>query len=337
MVAAANENKRERDYWLNKLHGELVKTYFAYDEKEGSTKETEAIRFKFEDKVYSDLMGLSKGVDYTLYMILEAGVNVLLSRYTGNKDIIIVAPISKQEEEGEFINTVLVLRNQLNDSTTFKELLINIRQTFIDAHKNQNYPIEALLYKLNIELTENEFPLADVAVLLDSIHDKRYIQHLNLNMIFTFIKNDTSIEGIIEYNSKRYRKETIERIISHFINILQAGIANINEKLDMIEMFSQEEKNKILYEFNSSNSIRGTNDPSTIYELFEQQVALNPNNTAVVYEDESLSYDELNRKANQLAYTLREMGVKSDSIVAIMVERSLEIVFGKLKSKQCGT
>jgi len=103
-------------------------------------------------------------------------MTLLLHKYTGQTDIILGTSIYKQESEGHFVNTVLALRNRSDDRMTFKDLLLQVRQTILEANENQNYPIETLLYRLNIPYTQTDFPLFDVAVMLESIHERRYIE-----------------------------------------------------------------------------------------------------------------------------------------------------------------
>ncbi|NFG32584.1 hypothetical protein FC788_19860, partial [Clostridium botulinum] len=130
----------------------------------------------------------------------------------------------------------------------------------------------------------------------------------------------------IEYNTRLYKRETIEKMINHFSRILSNLSKDIYIKIDEIEIIEEEEKNQILYEFNDTK-VEYPKDKA-IQELFEEQVEKTPNNIAVVFEDKKLTYRELNEKANSLARVLRDKGVKADSIVGIMVERSIEMIVG---------
>jgi hypothetical protein len=149
-VFAANEYGKEREYWINKFSGEIKKSHVPYDNNDVVTtadkRQQETINFCFSRQSFIKLMGLRGGKDHRLYMVLAAGLVVLLYKYTGNNDIIIGAPIFKQESGENFINTVVALRNPIDDRTTFKELLLNrVRPTILEAGENQNYPIETLL------------------------------------------------------------------------------------------------------------------------------------------------------------------------------------------------
>ena len=166
LTIAANQKIKERDYWLKKLSGDLVKSSFIYDYDKADTicKESEAgadeigypaVAFRFSDKVFRKLIKLSNKSDTRLHMILLAGVVVLLKKYTGSNDIIVGAPVQKQEQEAQFLNTVLILRNQVNGSVSFKELLFQVKQAVVEAVEHQNYPIELLPEQLNISASSS--------------------------------------------------------------------------------------------------------------------------------------------------------------------------------------
>jgi non-ribosomal peptide synthetase component F len=149
-------------------------------------------------------------------MLLLGGLNLLLNKYTGSSDIIIGMPIYKQQTQGDFVNTVLALRSQIHDNMNFKGLLYQLKQTISGAVTHQNYPLRALLYDLNMTGTEEEFPLFDVAVILENIQEKKYIRQIHTNMTFLFLRRDRDLKIIVEYNEALYNKETIERITGHF-------------------------------------------------------------------------------------------------------------------------
>ena len=189
---AAGHYSREKDYWLKRLSGEPVKVSFPYDfqDKDQTGKNFNTRTFRFCGDIHSRLLSLSKGLDYTLHMILTAALTLLLDKYngSGNKDIIVSSPIYHQEIEADFVNTVLALRNYLAHNMTFKDLLLQVRQTIAEATENQNYPIDTLLYQLDVPLTGEDFPLFDTAILLENIHDKKYLRDIHFNMIKYMIK-----------------------------------------------------------------------------------------------------------------------------------------------------
>jgi tyrocidine synthetase-3 len=336
LAVAANQNIKEKEFWLNKLSGDLVKSSFPFDFIKGVQAETSTkmINIQFSKKVCGQLMKLSKGSDYTLYVILVAGLLVLINKYTNNRDILIGAPIYKQDIENDFINTILVLRSRLGENMTFKQLLLQVRQTIFEATENYNYPLEILPERLGIPDSNDGFPLFDVVVLLENIHDKTYIQHIHPNMNFYFVREDQSVEGLVEYNSLRYDNTTINRIMTHFGNLLERVLFKIELPIGELDLLSERERKQLLFDFNDTRA----NFPGDkmIPQLFEVQAASRPDRAAVVFEAEHLSYSEINKRANRWAWILRKKGVKDDTIVGIMVERSVEMISGILGILKAG-
>ncbi|UCH97749.1 MAG: hypothetical protein JSV88_13100, partial [Candidatus Aminicenantes bacterium] len=148
VVAAAGEKEKEKAYWLKKLSGELQITGFPYDfkRKHGKTNQANKItlepRLIFTGEHFNQLMKISGQSPNRLYVILAAALMVLLAKYTAKADIIVAVPIFKQQIQGDFINTILLLRNQIQETTTYKELLSAVSQILKQALENQNYPLE---------------------------------------------------------------------------------------------------------------------------------------------------------------------------------------------------
>jgi non-ribosomal peptide synthetase component F/acyl carrier protein len=336
LLVAANQNINARNYWLNKLSRDIVKNGFPYDSiKETKKKHSnETVKFTFPPELFTRLASLSKDSDYTIHVILTAGLNILLSKYTGSKDIIVGTPIYKQDVKTEFINTVLALRNQLEEDTTFKELLLQVRQTIIEAAENQNYPIEILLEQLGIPVSGNEFPLFDTALLFENIHDKTYIDHIRPNMIFSFHRCDHRIEGAVGYNSLLYEKATIERITSHFTYLQKQALFDPDLPISQIEILSEEEKKQLLYEFNDTETQYP--EDKMLYQLFEEQVEKTPGEIALIFEKQPLTYRELNERSNQLARLLRSRGIKPETVVGLMADISNETITGMIGILKAG-
>ncbi len=223
LAIAAEQNVKEREYWLTKLSGDIGKSTFPYDLKKQDAGDywLESLKCVFPGELFSASMNLSKGSDARLHIILVTGLFILLSKYARSSDIIIGSPILKQEVECDFINTFLVFRNEFSNDMSFKELLLHVKDTIIDANKNQNYPMEKLLDHLGIQAVENEFPLFGVVVLLENLYDKSFIQHIHYDMSFSFTRagdsNRGSIEGVIEYNAALYTKRLVLRKSLYFL------------------------------------------------------------------------------------------------------------------------
>jgi len=361
---ASHQYTRERDYWLNKLSGEITPTVFPYDRQPVNKKDPAAPQpgkvitakeFKLPAAQEARLIKLSGGYDYSLHMILAAAVMTLLHRYTGKTDIIIGMPIYRQDTGDTFVNTLLALRNRVEDGMTFKELLVQVKQTVIQAEEHQNYAMETLLHQLNMPYTPDNFPLFDVAVILENVHDKSFIQHIQLNVVFSFHRRENSITGTLEYNPALYREETAAGIIKHYTNMLAQFLENVGLKAAAVDMLAAEEREQLLYEFNETR--KPYPGDKTISELFEEQVEKHPDRIALTGENPepgtrnpeqkgirgyaplpeivSITYRELNQRANRLAGYIRKKGVKPGDLVGLLQERTIymiEAVWGVIKA-----
>lgn len=327
-AVVAHQNIKERDYWMDNLSAVPGKTYFPYDcKKKEETRQTGEIEFLLPQPLCSKLVQLSANSDARLHMLLAAGLAVLVNKYTGDRDITLGTPIYKPDKEGQFVNLVLPLRIKLEGRMTFKDLLQQTRQTVIKANENRNYPMEMLAELLNIEcFSDEEFPLFDIAILLENIHYKEYLQQVKINMIFSFRRTAERIAASIEYNPSKYEKETIESIFSHYIHLLNKVLANPDSKITGIDMLSDEEKTRLLLDFNDTAAdYPGT---ETIPRLFEEAVEKTPDAAAVVCGEKLLTYRELNKRSNRLAGFLGKKGVAVNTIVGIMMDNSLEMIIG---------
>jgi amino acid adenylation domain-containing protein len=347
LAIAAKQNIKEREYWLEKLSGQLEKSNFPYDFKINDLNQYNKrdVKCKLPDELFSALMKLSKGFDAGLHIILVTGLSILLSKYCGNSDIMIGSPILKQAMECDFINTILVFRNRPTPAASFKELLLQVKNTIIEANKNQNYPMTELLNHLDISIADGGFPLFDVAILLENLHDKNFLQPIHHNMTFSFLNTGESIEGAVEYNACLYLENTIKQIIRHYIHVLEQALANADIKIAQIGLLSEEERKQVLDGFNhaypgtASDCLAG----KTLHLLFEEQGARTPDNTAVIGMTTEiakskihLTYQEFDFRAAQVAKVLKDKGVGPDFIVSVMEEFTIEMMVGLIAILKAG-
>ncbi|UCH92883.1 MAG: amino acid adenylation domain-containing protein, partial [Candidatus Aminicenantes bacterium] len=350
LTIAASEYNKEKNYWLKKLSGEIQKSFFPYDhsktgvkwagEPTGKAKITGAAETartnveRLSEEVFTKLVKLSRNSDYVLHMIFVAGAAAILYKYTGSRDIILGTPIYKQEKDADFLNTVLPLRVQLEKHTNFKELLVQVRQVMVEANENQNYPLETLLYQLNMPISPDEFPLFDVAVLLENIHDKRYILHTHPRVIFSFLRTHDHIEAWVEYSALLYEKSTIQRIAGHFKRLIEAAVVQIDTPLPRLDIIVEEEKKQLLVEFNDTR--RDYPDSKSIHDLFAEQAARTPDHTALTYEGEPMTYRMLNEKADALAAYLQSAGIRSEEPAALLAADTHDVITALLGILKAG-
>ncbi|MDQ1349714.1 MAG: hypothetical protein QG657_14, partial [Acidobacteriota bacterium] len=341
---AAAQYPKEKDYWLNIFSGEPVRSCFPSSlQKTGlPPRQMETMSFEMDDRYFTQLMNLSKHNDHALHIILLTALTTLLNRYTDNEDITIGTPIYQQKTktgaEVEFINTVLPIRNRLHHGMTFKELLVQVKKVVLEAVAYQAFPVELLPELLNLPVSHDVFPIFDNALVLENIQDNQYLEHINLNMVFHFLRSPENIKISINYNTLCWETSTIERIITHFNCLLQNALSNMDLPLYTLEMLTAEERRKILTEFN--NTAANYPQDKTIHQLFEEQVQKTPDNVGLVGDvgqlrqvgqvgqvgQIAITYRQLNEQANHLAGLLIEKGIAAEDIVGLKIDRSVEMI-----------
>ncbi len=354
-----NKNyKTSEKYWLSQFQGELpiLELPSFKNRPKVQTYNGNTFTYRFSNLFLEKLKTFSKSKDATLFMTLMTGVNILLCRYTNQNDIILGTPIAGREHpdlEGQiglYLNT-LAIRTKIEESYNFLNVLENQKQILLSAYEHQNYPFDELVDKLRLMRDTSRSVLFDVMVVLqnqEQLHSVKTTNNLDGIMVedykinrstsqfdlsFTFVERE-GLELSIEYNTDIYDDFLIERMFAHYENLMNQAINNPNDSIFSIDYITEEEKQQLLEEFNNSAEEYSTN--KTIVDLFETQVIKTPNNIAVVFEDNELTYLELNQKANQLAHYLRkEYTIKPDDLIGIKLKRSEQLlvtIFGILKS-----
>ena len=294
----------------------------------------------------------SKQLGVTPYMLLLSVYYILLSKYSSQEDIVVGSPIVGRNIAelynliGMFVNT-LAMRANIDSNLSFKDFLSYIKDMCLNNYKYQDYPFDELVDKLKIQRDTSRNPLFDVMFIYqnngNATADFGDIKTEYFTPDTKISKFDLSLEVIpendilnlsFEYATALFNKQFIEDLSKHYSNILTSCLDNLNVKISNICMLSEAEKNKILYDFNNTK----TDYPKdkTIAELFEEQAKKTPNNVAVVFGMQKLTYKELNERANSLAYYLRKNGIETNDLVGIMVNRSLEMIIGMLAVLKAG-
>ena len=350
----SEQYKEEEKYWLKEFSGEIpiLNMPIDYKRSEKQIFEGEVLKFNIDKKLSDKLREISKSKGITMNMLLLAAYSTLLYKYSGQSDIVIGSPIIGRNHRdlnniiGMFVNT-LPLRNYPEGSKRFSDYLNEVKMNCINAFDNQDYDFYDLIEKLNIKRSSDRNPLFDTtfnmsetennSVEVSGLTFETYPMEFNTSKFdFTLsaIDSNKEIYFILRYCKGLFKKETMERLSNHFINLLNNVVSDLDIKLEDIEIVSPKEKEIILNEFN--NTSKSYKKDKTIIELFEYQVKCVPDNIAVEYEDEKLTYRELNNKANSLARTLREKGIGVDSIVGIMLDRSVNMIVSILAALKAG-
>ncbi|MBP5975680.1 amino acid adenylation domain-containing protein [Brasilonema sp. CT11] len=308
--------------------------------------------FALSVELTQQLEKLSQQQGVTMFMTLLAAYNALLYRYTGQEDILVGTPIAYRDRTelegliGFFVNT-LVMRTQVSGDGSFNELLPRIREMALSAYAHQDLPFEMLVEALQPERDLSHTPLFQVMfVLLNAPMSEIELTELSVTGLpigITTAKFDLTLSmentpgglfGWWEYNTDLFDSSTIERMTGHFVTLLEAIVANPSERISQLPMLTASEQQQLLVEWNDT----GVNYPQDkcIHQLFEEQVQRTPDAVAVVFENQQLTYHELNCRANQLAHYLLSLGVGADVLVGICVERSLEMIVGLLGILKAG-
>ncbi|SHJ99133.1 non-ribosomal peptide synthase domain TIGR01720/amino acid adenylation domain-containing protein [Clostridium cavendishii DSM 21758] len=338
--------KKQEHYWLREFDGEIPVLNIPTDYNRPLVQSFvgDSINFIIGKEETKRLREIARETGSTMYMVLFSLFKILLSKYSGQEDIIVGTPIAGRPHAdlegiiGMFVNT-LAIRSNINVENTYEDYLRKLREKLLNAYENQDYQFEDIVEKLNVKRDISRNPLFDIMFAMQNMESsfleikelkvKPYTLESNISkfdMSMTAVEDEDEICLILEYSIKLYKKETIERIKEHFLNLVKTITINSNIKVKDIEIIDNKEKTKLLLDFNDTTSEYQIN--STIQQLFEEQVKRIPNNIAVVYEDDEITYEELNKRANSLARTLIEKGVKADSIVGIMLDRSIEMIIG---------
>jgi surfactin family lipopeptide synthetase A len=296
------------------------------------------------------LKELSRREGVSLYMTLVAAFQTLLYRYTGQDDLVIgTVPAGRTPAETEgligfFVNT-LALRTDLSGNPTFGELLGRVREALLEAQAHQDLPFESLVKELHPTRLLGQNPLFQVMVSFESplptLPSAWTLAQLEVETGTT--KFDLSLnlvdrpEGLIscfEYNTDLYDEATIARMAGHWQTLLEGITADPERQIATLPLLTRAERHQLLVEWNAKG-VEYQQD-QCIHQLFESQAERTPEAVAVVFENEQLTYRELNRRANQLAHYLCDLGVGPEVLVGICVERSLDMVVGLLGILKAG-
>lgn len=287
----------------------------------------------------------------SLFTTLAAAFNVLLYRYSGEKDICMGYPVAgrtRQEVEpliGLFVNT-LVLRTRMNPEMRFLDVMRQVRDQVLMGDAHQDLPFEKLVEALQPERSLNHSPIFQVMMAMNNTSWKplewpglslRRMPPRRVSAKFDLTLNLTDTRdhlwGTLNYDTDLFDQSTVRRMGDNFVALLGLIIAKPEAKLGELSLLTVGERERLLVEWNGTHR---DVPQECLHELFERRVELHPEAVAVVCGEQRLSYAQLNCKANQLAHALRDMGVRPDTLVALCVERSLDMLVGLLGILKAG-
>jgi amino acid adenylation domain-containing protein len=346
-----DEARRRIEYWRRQLGGNLPVLQLPTDRsRTGAESFRGAMQTFVLSRDLSDgLRLLSQRHGVTLFMTLLAALDTLLYRYSGQEDIIVGSITAGRNRSGTekllgfFLNTV-VLRTNLSGNPTFSELLDRVRKTTIDALSNDGVPLDEILRELHPDRSLERNPLFRVLLSLEpSLSEVESGWNLTSIDVGTstskfdlcLVLDDRSdgLSGRLIYSTDLFDASTVANFVECWRTLLQSVVAKPEEQISRVAILPHRERHKLLVEFNQTEA---ANPLVFAHKRFELQAKKTPNVDAVKCGDRVLSYRELDERANKLAHHLRNLGVTPNALVALSVERSLEMVVGILGILKAG-
>ncbi|TBU87287.1 condensation domain-containing protein, partial [Stutzerimonas kirkiae] len=351
----AGEQERQLAYWKAQLGEEQPVLELPTDRPRSAIRSHAGAKLAIElnEELAKSLKQLAQQQGATLFMLLLASFQTLLHRYSGQNDIRVGVPIANRNRAetegliGFFVNTQ-VLKAKFDLDTTFSGLLRQVQQTSLAALAHQDLPFEQLVEALHPERSLSHSPLFQVMYNHQSQvkGESRRLPGLEVeglileghtakfDLTLDTFEHEQGVGASLSYATALFDKPTIERLARHWLNLLEGVVNRPSQRVAELPLLSKEEQQQIIYDWNRTE----VSYPSEkcLHQLIEVQAEKAPDAVAVIFNDQELSYRQLNQRSNQLAHKLRELGVGPDVLVGIAVERSLKMVVGLLGILKAG-
>ncbi len=309
-------------------------------------------KFLLDQRIVTELRQLAREEEMTLFTVLLAGFQVWLYRYTGQTDLIVGTPFADRERPelqsliGYFLN-MLPIRSRLKPDSSFRQVLRQVHQTIWNAFSHADLPFEQMVELAVKERELGRHPVYQVMFVLleETLGDLKLgpSTGVPLEIHTGTSKNDLTLDiqangkewvCRLEYATDLFSSETVARMADHFTELLRSIVEDADTPIGQLNLMGQVERHRILVEWNQTQ--REYPREKCVHQLFEQQAQWTPKAVAVEFEDQSVTYDELNARANQLAHYLQKLGVTPETRVGICVDRSIEMVVGLLAILKVG-
>ncbi|HFW4798487.1 TPA: amino acid adenylation domain-containing protein [Salmonella enterica subsp. diarizonae serovar 60-67:z35:-] len=346
------EAARRLAYWKNKLQGAPAGLELPTDRPRPAVASYRGahVPVTLAPETVEALRALAQRQGVTLYMVLLAAFQVVLSRWSGQDDVVVGSPVAGRmlaETEpmiGFFANT-LALRGDLSGDPSFETLLHRTRQTALEAYENQDVPFERIvealqpvrdlsrqaIFQVMFGLYSPDHQLQMTGLELEGREGRTHSAKIDLNLELTETANEVS--GHIEYLTGLWDEETMLRFSSHLLNVLRDVAVDSTRRLSGVDMLGEQQRYQLLTSFNATRA--GYPTGYLLHHLFERNAQENPQRLALVFRQQSYTYGELNRRANRLANHLIHSGIGPDDRVALLLERTpamLVALLGVLKA-----
>ncbi|MDQ1355232.1 MAG: hypothetical protein QG657_5542, partial [Acidobacteriota bacterium] len=350
--------KGHEEYWLQRLEGQLplLQMPTDYPRLEGQNLDGDYANYDLEKELSGKVRQYLRETGVTLYMLLLTVFNVLLYKYTGQEDIIIGSPIAGRdhadlEKVVGLLTGTLPMRNFPLEYKTFSRFLEEIKNSTLEAYEHRWYPFEEILQRVNYTKHIGRTPIFDILLIVQNTNTGNRVQRLSrsksheaffpktskVDMTMIVEEEGDSIFLSLEYRTSLFKRESMERILQHFVHLLESSIADPTVYISQIEMTGFEERRQILEDFNDTESLSPFPSGLTLHELFSFQAGKVSGRVAVVGAETNhhVSYRQVDEQAGNLVFLLHERGVVPGDIVAVMMEPSEEriiVLLGILKA-----
>jgi amino acid adenylation domain-containing protein len=353
---ARSINTEVESYWLSKFSGELPITKMPADFRKTSTYrgDMDSISTIVQGDAYARLLNIGKDNNASLFMVMLSAINIFLYKYTSQTDVVLGTVVSGRNNvdlEGQigYYLSTLPLRTKFSSNENFLQLLKAVRQVVLEAYEFQAYPFDKLVDKLDLRRDSVGSPLFDILVDFHSTEmEVSAPQQRDLNVTplrvpqgkskyditIGLLQSHDELNVVFEYDRSLFRRDTVERFVACFNNILVAVCSDPQAPLSEVSMLSLSDRRQLLESFNAPVS---SPSKDTIVGLFEAQVSRTGHDLALSFEGDYMTYEELNRKANQLArYLVEEFDLRKNDIVGLMCDRSLQCIVSLLAIMKAG-
>ncbi|MEB3214887.1 MAG: AMP-binding protein [Nostocales cyanobacterium 94392] len=346
------EMQVHESYWLEKFPDENSILDLPTDRPRPARKTYKGNRqtIQLDTNLFSDIKQFSKDNNCTLLMTLLSVYTTLLYRLTGQENIVVGVPVAGRFKGSEslvgYCSHLLAIRSYIDGDLNFSQHLQATKTELLNAYTHQDYPFARLIEKLKVFRNEKISPLVTAIFNLNrplAVPKMFGVETSLLPQPLSFVDHEiclnvSEIDGELvfdfDYNTDLFNDSTIHRFLELFQTLLRETIANSQKSLASLPLLNQSQRHQLLVEWNDTQTEYPQN--KCIHELFEEQVAKTPNAIAVVFENQQLTYQELNNRANQLAHHLQKLGVKPEVLVGICLNRSLEMMIGLLAIIKAG-
>ncbi len=350
---------RQRDYWLTLFSDEIPRLELPVDFALPVLRKFhgQTVAFTLDEVQASRLRQEALRQDATMFMIMLAAYYILLSKLSGQEDVVVGTPTAGRRHAdlqymmGIFVNT-LALRGAPMGTKPFSDFLRDVKTLTLEAFENEDFQFEDLIELVGVERDVSRNPLFDVMfVLLNMSVDSgpmepSSIQGLHVqpfefeNPVSKFdltlicIETGNTVAARFEYSTELFGQETVRRFIGYYKKIIESILADPAIPISAIELLTEREKHKLLNQFNDTAREKIA-DP-VIHRMFQREVDLHPDSAAIVLEDQNLTYRFVDMCARSLAEELRLQGIVAESVVACCFKRSPEMVIGLLSVLMAG-